>query len=106
MSEHAPIVVDPALANIYVKCPVEGQEHQPAQLLGKFMQTEEGQKFGSVALKNVEFLVESGIDLEKAAVIAFGGAIVTDEAGQIARAPASQPEEVPIQLQTFDSKKK
>jgi hypothetical protein len=103
-SEHAPIVVDPSLADMLVRCPIPGYENELPERLGDFVQTERGKRVGAAALENITVLTESGIDIEKAAVIAFGGAIVTDEAGQIVRSP--QPEEASIQLQHADSKKK
>jgi len=72
--------------------------------LSEFMQTEVGQRVGGTALANVDLLVQTGMDREKAATIAFGGAIVTDENGQMVRAEHREPTVMSPQL--AESKKK
>jgi len=55
--------------------------------LSDFMETEVGQRVGSQALETANLLEKTGMDPDKAILQAFVGAVITNPAGEIVRAP-------------------
>ncbi|HEX5797663.1 MAG TPA: hypothetical protein VFX86_04725 [Candidatus Saccharimonadales bacterium] len=80
--------IDSAYADVMVACPMPGREDEAAQPLGKFIQTEIGQRVLGDSIENVERLRATGMDTEQAVSIALGAAVVKDDAGEIVRAEA------------------
>lgn len=78
--------------NVMVQCPMPGQEHQPAQRLDEFMQTEVGARVLGPSLANVEIMTNAGMETEQAVTIALGAAVVRDEEGTMMRAFEPAPE--------------
>ncbi len=92
--------------NYLVQCPMPGMQDLPPERLGDFMQTEVGKKVLGQALENVDFLIQAGIDEERAVTIALGPAAVHDEAGKPMKAKIVETAHSAADLQTVDSKKK
>ena len=82
--------------DMVMTCPVPQGQEEGAQPLRDVLASDIGPKIMDRVMENiqnVQELVEAGIDEEKAAIIAFGGALVTDENGAILREP--DPTEMP-----------
>lgn len=84
--------------DMVMTCPVEAGQAAGAQPLRDVLVSDIGPKIMSRIAENIQNaqeLMEAGIAAEKATIIAFGGAIVTDEAGAILREPEPEPEPEP-----------
>ena len=97
--------------DMVMTCPVPQGQGEGAQALRDVLASEMGEKIRPHILKNIQNaqeLVASGIGQEKATIIAFGGAVVTDGKGEILREPEPEPEAAPdqpeLQLQGAEKK--
>ncbi len=72
-------------ADVIVRCPVPGVADGEQLTIGEFANTEQGQQFLAPALENIKILEQSGIEEEKAFIIALGGAAVTNTEGALMR---------------------
>jgi hypothetical protein len=83
-------VIDPSIADIMVQCPIPGQENQPPQALGEFMQSDVGKRVGEAALATAGILEQTGMSKQEAVLQALGPAVARTESGEIMRAPAGE----------------
>ncbi|HEY5442715.1 MAG TPA: hypothetical protein VIJ68_04200 [Candidatus Saccharimonadales bacterium] len=108
--EAPPDILDPYL-DMVMTCPVEAGQAEAPQPLRVVLASDTGPKIQARVIdnvKNAQELVAAGIAPERAAIIAFGGALVLDEAGEILREPEPEPapaaDHPQLQLQGVEKK--
>jgi len=80
--------------NVFIKCPDPDQAHLAPERLDAFAETERGQKILGERAESINYLLEQGIDKDKALVIALGGAIVMN--GDIIVRDVEEPREMAL----------